>query len=79
MCFHDIIPLRTAIEEIDTYADTSQRRVVPQLDLFVKLILEATPERGHLVICYLKDLVSPELSLLGPGIIPAYLSFWINR
>jgi hypothetical protein len=78
MCFRDIIPLRTAIEEIDTYADTSQRRVVPQLDLFVKLILEATPERGHLVICYLKDLVSPELSLLGPGIIPAHLSVGIN-
>ena len=60
MCFRNIIPLRTVIEEIDTYADTvsSQRRVVPQLDLFVKPILEATPERGQLVICHLKDLVS---------------------
>ena len=69
MCFRDIIPLRTIIEEIDTYTDTpSQRRVVPQLDLFVKLTLEAIPRRGQLVICHLKDLVS-ELTLPGPGFI----------
>ena len=51
--------------------------MVPQLDLFVKLILEATPERGHLVICHLKDLVSLELCLLGPGIISS--SVGINQ
>src|SRR2546423_68188 len=69
---------RSRIHDIDTYVDTSQRRVVPQLDLFVKLLLEATPVGGHLVICCLKNLVSPELSLLGPGIISTYPSVGIN-
>jgi len=50
MCFRNIIPLRTVIEEIDTYADTvsSQRRVVPQLVFLLNSLLKPFQEGGIL-------------------------------
>jgi len=55
VAFRELIPLRGAVESIDTYSDMAARRVEVFPDMFVKLSAGATAGCA-IAICYLRNI-----------------------
>ena len=54
VAYREVIPLRAAVESLDTYQNTSNRGVYPRRDLFIKIVGAALNDAA-IMICQFED------------------------
>jgi hypothetical protein len=57
MAYREIIPLRAAVSDLDTYQGSSHRSSQQYLDIFVR-VMRCSDQTGAVMICYLNDLAA---------------------
>jgi hypothetical protein len=57
MAYREIIPLRAAVSDLDTYEGSLHRETRQYLDIFVR-VMRGADRTGAVMICYLNDLAA---------------------
>jgi hypothetical protein len=69
LVYREIIPLRAAVEDLDTYQNSLHRATRQYADIFVK-IMRGSHQKGAVMICYLNNLAVNSVSNSSSGAFP---------
>jgi hypothetical protein len=69
MAYREIIPLRAAISDQDTYLDSLHRTTSQHLDMFVR-VMRGSDQAGAIMICYLNNLAANMATISPASVFP---------